>query len=271
MARFLTGLVGVIIFVTAILLWFPVMPIVVLLFIVMALTEMVQAMRSVGINIVPYGAYITVALLWPAYLLLAWEGMLAALVIGVLVTLAWPKNIKRSFQDVSASVMLLVYPVLPLAFLLFTAFMPMQEGRLVIGWGLGISFFMDTMAYYSGSLFGKHQLAPNISPKKTIEGAAGALICAILAAVPVGLWLQGIYTGTVWYVYVIAAIICGMGAMVGDLTASVIKRQLGIKDFGKLLPGHGGILDRFDSIMFALPLTFILVKLYALVTPLVLP
>ena len=105
----------------------------------------------------------------------------------------------------------------------------------------------DTFAYFSGYFFGKHKLIPSVSPKKTVEGAIGGTLFASLGFVIVGF----IYGYSVKNILVLAVI--GLAASVvsqfGDLAASLIKRHYGIKDYGKLFPGHGGVLDRFDSIL----------------------
>ena len=121
------------------------------------------------------------------------------------------------------------------------------------------------MAYVAGRLFGKHKMAPLLSPKKTVEGAIGgvigaALIGAIYAAI-IGRWLHS--GGNHVLIY---AAICAVGAlvsMVGDLAASAIKRNKEIKDYGKLIPGHGGILDRFDSVIITAPIIYTLAFLAA--------
>ena len=115
------------------------------------------------------------------------------------------------------------------------------------------SWGCDTCAYCVGMLIGKHKMAPVLSPKKSIEGAVGGVVGAVLLGVIYAFFTKG---GMLEY-----GIICGVGAlisMVGDLAASAIKRNQGIKDYGKLIPGHGGILDRFDSVIFTAPVIYYL-------------
>ena len=115
------------------------------------------------------------------------------------------------------------------------------------------SWGCDTCAYCVGVLIGQHKMAPVLSPKKSIEGAVGGVAGAVLLGVIYAFFTKG---GMVEY-----GIICGVGAlisMVGDLAASAIKRNQGIKDYGKLIPGHGGILDRFDSVIFTAPVIYYL-------------
>ena len=125
------------------------------------------------------------------------------------------------------------------------------------------SWGCDTCAYCVGMLIGKHKMSPILSPKKSVEGAVGgvvgaALLGAIYAAV-VGKYLQA-ENQVVMY-----AVICAVGAlisMVGDLAASAIKRNHEIKDYGTLIPGHGGILDRFDSVIFTAPIIYFLASTF---------
>lgn len=118
------------------------------------------------------------------------------------------------------------------------------------------AFIADTGAYFVGSMFGKHKLCPAISPKKSIEGFFGGLIFNTIAFPLLGL-LFTIFNPLLKPNYIILAImglICALCGCVGDLFASYIKRSTGIKDFGKIMPGHGGVLDRFDSFLAVVPL-----------------
>ena len=110
----------------------------------------------------------------------------------------------------------------------------------------------DTFAYFCGFFFGKHKLIPDVSPKKTIEGSVGGTIFCILAMLGYGWIVQRISVGEVsanYLVLGISGLFMSVVSQVGDLLMSAIKRTFGIKDYGKLFPGHGGVLDRFDSVM----------------------
>ena len=118
----------------------------------------------------------------------------------------------------------------------------------------------DTCAYCVGMLFGKHKMTPKLSPKKSVEGAVGGVIGAALLTIIYGFLFKGSMGVDNQYILMMA-LICAAGAllsMVGDLAASAIKRNYEIKDYGKLIPGHGGILDRFDSVIFTAPVIFYL-------------
>lgn len=128
------------------------------------------------------------------------------------------------------------------------------HGRVYIMTAFLLAMVPDTGAYFVGTFLGKHKLCPVISPHKTVEGAIGGLVVTILAMLLYTLLLRAALHFRVNYLYAVVYAILGTGAsMLGDLTFSVIKRQTKIKDFGTLLPGHGGILDRFDSTSMVAP------------------
>lgn len=138
----------------------------------------------------------------------------------------------------------------------------LQDGAFIVWLIFLCSWGCDTCAYCVGVLIGKHKMAPKLSPKKSIEGAVGGVAGAVLLggiyAAVVGPYLEA--DNQIW----VYALICGIGAlisMVGDLAASAIKRNHDIKDYGKLIPGHGGIMDRFDSVIFTAPMIYFLATL----------
>ncbi len=135
----------------------------------------------------------------------------------------------------------------------------MVSGRHFILMPFIMAFMSDTGAYFAGRFFGRHKLAPVISPKKTVEGVIGGVIASVLGMIIYAVVLQFAFKFQVSYVYaVLYGILGSVCAVFGDLCFSVIKRQTGIKDYGNLIPGHGGILDRFDSMMVVGPVAEIL-------------
>ena len=124
----------------------------------------------------------------------------------------------------------------------------------------------DTFAYFSGILFGKHKLIPKISPKKTVEGAIGGVIFCVIAFVVYGITVEKIVDGVRFSFAVLAAVglVMSVVSMIGDLVASSIKRTYGIKDYGNLFPGHGGVLDRFDSVLFVAPTVYYFSGIFAI-------
>lgn len=137
-----------------------------------------------------------------------------------------------------------------------------ENGRFFVLIPFVLAFLSDTGAYFAGISIGKHKLAPTISPKKTIEGVFGGIAGAMIGMVLYCLVLNLAFDFEVNYLYaLIYGAVGSVGAVFGDLCFSVIKRQTGIKDYGNLIPGHGGILDRFDSMMVVGPLSQILLIL----------
>ncbi len=140
----------------------------------------------------------------------------------------------------------------------------LADGAIIVWLIFLSSWGCDTCAYCVGVTCGKHKMAPKLSPKKSVEGGVGGVVGAALLGALYALAMNqwgGASASPVQY-----AIICGVGGMisqVGDLAASAIKRNHDIKDYGKLIPGHGGILDRFDSVIFTAPVIYYLAALLA--------
>ena len=124
-----------------------------------------------------------------------------------------------------------------------------------IVYALLVIWVTDSGAYFVGRAMGKKKLWPDISPNKTIEGAVGGILCAVIAAL---LMSQLVDLHTSWMKLIIVTAILSIFGQIGDLVESALKRHYGVKDSGSLLPGHGGILDRFDSLLFVLPLMYFL-------------
>lgn len=141
----------------------------------------------------------------------------------------------------------------------------MLENGIYVVWLIFLcSWVCDTCAYCVGMLcnktIGTHKLAPKLSPKKSVEGAVGGVVGSVLLGMLYAYFVKGYLKG-IENPVMILALICGVGAVIsqiGDLAASAIKRNYDIKDYGKLIPGHGGILDRFDSVIFTAPMIYFL-------------
>ena len=169
-----------------------------------------------------------------------------------------------TFEDVAVSVF--AGALVPFGFSVFIRLRDMfqieQFGIYLIFYGLICALATDSGAQLAGMAFGKHKMSPNISPKKTVEGAIGGLIFSlILNAVALILYnrLAGFKMDEFAVTVLLAACLpVSFLGMMGDLSASVLKRNFGVKDFGKIFPGHGGVMDRFDSSMFTLPVTYAL-------------
>ena len=190
-------------------------------------------------------------------LLLGFEsyGLMTVLVSLILIMFVYVFTYpKYNAHQIMSAFFGVVYVAVMLSFILLTRNLP--DGKFIVWLIFLCSWGCDTCAYCVGMLIGKHKMAPVLSPKKSVEGGIGGVVGAGLLGV--------IYAAAIQGPMVEYAVICGIGAlisMVGDLAASAIKRNQGIKDYGKLIPGHGGILDRFDSVIFTAPVIYYLAKI----------
>lgn len=176
---------------------------------------------------------------------LEWLIMMTAL---LLIYVVLKKN-KFTFDDVGFLLVSVFY--VGVGFYYFMATREATDGLLYIVFALVVVWSTDSGAYFVGRKLGKHKLWPEISPKKTIEGFVGGIVIAVIAAV-IFEWISGLEVK--WTVLLIVTVIASVIGQLGDLVESAIKRHYGVKDSGNILPGHGGILDRFDSLLFVLPL-----------------
>ena len=135
-----------------------------------------------------------------------------------------------------------------------------NHGSMLIWLVFIISWCCDTFAYYSGRKFGKHKLCPRVSPKKTVEGSLGGILGSVVGILIWGYFNQNI--NFMWYQLILLGVIGSIISQIGDLSASLIKRYIGIKDYGNIMPGHGGILDRFDSILFTSPVVYYYIVMF---------
>lgn len=197
------------------------------------------------------------AVLYYGALLLGFEkyGTMAILLALILLMFVYVFTYPRyKAEQIMSAFFGVVYVAVMLSFILLTR--NLENGKFIVWLIFLCSWGCDTCAYCVGMLIGKHKMAPVLSPKKSVEGAVGGVLGAALLGV--------IYAALTHGPIVEYAVICAAGAlisMVGDLAASAIKRNQGIKDYGKLIPGHGGILDRFDSVIFTSPIIFYLTQI----------
>lgn len=195
------------------------------------------------------GYYILMYLKLDSYLLPA---LLVGLILNMFIyVFTYPKY---QVNQIMAAFFGIIYVGVMLSFIYQTRIM---SGGAFHVWLIFLcSWGCDTCAYCVGMTLGKHKMAPTLSPKKSIEGAVGGVLGAA--------GLGAIYAVIIHEAVLEYVIICAVGAlisMVGDLAASAIKRNQDIKDYGTLIPGHGGIMDRFDSVIFVAPIIFVLSKL----------
>ena len=189
----------------------------------------------------------------PAVLCLA--GLFLALMTVYVLTFP-----KYRAGEVSAAVFSFVYAPLMMSFIFLARTLP--YGRFVYALIFFSSWICDTFAYFSGRLFGRHKMAPVLSPKKTIEGAVGGAAGSTLVCFITGIVAEAVYPGArVRLAFALIGLAGSVISMIGDLAASAVKRDHGIKDYGSVIPGHGGIMDRFDSVIFTAPVIYLLAAL----------
>ena len=173
----------------------------------------------------------------------AWN--LAAMAISCLATLLWLMNqgIDGFVRNATASIFTIMYVPFLAGFV--ALLLGRKEGVAAIIVFIAVTVSSDIGGYFAGSRFGKHKLAPNISPKKSWEGAAGSVLLSTVVAVWLIMWLLD----GAWWVGLLLGPATVVTATLGDLVISVIKRDLGIKDMSNIIPGHGGLMDRLDSLL----------------------
>lgn len=170
------------------------------------------------------------------------------------------KHEKKDYKEILSNGFLTIYIVLSMGCVWYA--------KEVYGMTAMLSIFIcawvcDTFAYFTGSFIGKHKLIPHVSPKKTVEGSIGGIIGAIIVCGIYSLLIKkSISTVITFAIFGLVGSIC---SQIGDLSASAIKRDAGIKDFGWIFPGHGGFMDRFDSVMYIAPVFHIMVFILAFI------
>ncbi len=187
--------------------------------------------------------------------------MLSMFVLSVLAAFLWymaaPVSHRRgTTMNIGVTVLGIAYVPLMAGFAL--AMLDLKDGRAVVLSVIGLTFVYDTAAFIVGSWWGNRPLAPTISPKKSLEGAIGATLVVI--AVSVGAVAPAVTALNTVGKSVALAVVVAILAPLGDLAESLIKRDLGVKDMGSVLPGHGGVLDRIDSVLFVVPAAFLFLR-----------
>jgi phosphatidate cytidylyltransferase len=221
-------------------------------FLITAQLEMYLALRRASLHPCMWACMLFAALIYPFYLWKGLPGVVTLFVVLSTVNLVWAIFLpQRKYLDIMASMLLMIYPVWPMFLLILIS--QMGSGKLSTI-ALGIAVFSpvvtDIFAYFVGRYFGRRKLSPLISPKKTLEGALGGLVLSSLIISIAGWFVFRYYSQELdYYHYVVLGFLCSIFAQAGDLTASAIKRFSGIKDFGNVLLGHGGVLDRIDGIL----------------------
>lgn len=226
---------------------------------IIGLHEFYKGFEAAGAKPNYFGGYMSVAVLY--FFAAAFPGeyeyvmlWMAAVVMGSMIY--GFRVDKRKLEDMTSSLMGIMYT----GFLsVHIVFIDQSDLRLLIWLVFLAAFGTDIMAYFTGMAIGKHKLCPHLSPKKSIEGAVGGVIGSMLLCALFGWFVEPEYLT----LCVATGFFGSIVAQFGDLSASAFKRQMGIKDYGNLIPGHGGILDRFDSVLFTAPVVFYCIEIFA--------
>lgn len=188
------------------------------------------------------------------------EALVFAATLTVVAILVWriADGVTGAMRDIGAGALVLLYPCFLAGFAALMLAEPQGRWRIFVF--ILITVFSDIGGYAAGVLFGKHPMAPRLSPKKSWEGFAGSVLtCALVGGVAVPLCLD---TGEWWQGALLGGLIAPV-ATIGDLIESSLKRNLGIKDMSNILPGHGGLMDRLDSLVLVAPLAWFALRLIA--------
>ena len=229
----------------------------------LSIWEMYAALQRVGYRPLRWTGLVFSVLIVPAGYFGGMEAVLALLAMLGFASMAHRLfHPECTLKDILSSVFTLFYIGIPFILIFFTfRLRPEAYGLLAVLTAIACSLNSDVFAFFAGTLFGRRKLSPEISPNKTVEGSAGGVIGSVLTGVVLCLWVQRIWGLSIGLEhFIVLGVLCSVTAQTGDLVASSVKRMAGIKDFGTLFPGHGGMLDRIDSILFTVPVVFVYYK-----------
>ena len=210
-----------------------------------------KTLRIVGLTFV--------VLSFPAYKYAGeFTGVLFLFLLAVAAVLIVLVILDKKVKDGISTVFSMAYPGMFYIFLIaISSVDELYMERFLMIMAFGSAIVTDSFAYFTGVMIGKHKLAENISPKKTVEGAVGGAVFGIIAVYMIGYFGQGMLGISIapWW-YLVLGLALTLLAQVGDLAASKIKRKFGVKDYGKIMGVHGGAMDRLDSLLFVVPAVF---------------
>ncbi len=215
----------------------------------LALREYLDLAEHFRLAPLRYLAYIFAGLMVAGQALGSPLALETALVLMALALVLQPaRDPTQSLGGAASTVLGVLYVALPLALLVVLRQAP--RGKYLVVYVLVLTWVGDTAAYYAGGALGRHKLAPRLSPAKTWEGAIASLMAAAIVG---GLFLWHYFPAVPWWLNLLTAVTVNAAGQVGDLAESALKRGAGVKDSGSLIPGHGGLLDRVDALLFAIP------------------
>ena len=246
-------------------------------FVVMGGLEMRRALRAGGHNVLLVPQIVLFAVLYPLFFFFKTEGIAIAMALSACIAMVqFTFSAKVTLSDLGYTVFELFYPSVFVAMIMAVNW---YAGDLIALFLLmAVPLVSDAAAYFVGSKFGKRKLFPSVSPNKTVAGFVGGIVGAMLAACGIMLLFDifHLFDGVPnvritalsehWWasvlLYALLGVLIMAAGMVGDLVASRIKRQVGIKDYGRIFPGHGGVMDRMDSVIFAMPIVYLFFTIY---------
>ena len=274
--RIITGLIAGAFFISMMLaLYTPIFPLFVCLLSGVAVFEINKVM---GLKYKPlkFLSILTASLLPLAITYSQFNSFFPFLIIYTVLMLSWMLGDYEHTKFVTVASSVFVSIALPFAlstmvlfrdiYLRYPKHFSKHDGLFLLIMALFCAWMTDIFAYFVGVKFGKHKMSPNISPKKSIDGAVGGVIGAIILNLILCAVFKNCFPGksTMMSYFVVAPLsaVLSLTSMLGDLSASVIKRNFGVKDYGNILPGHGGVMDRFDSVIFVMPVLYAFVMLW---------
>lgn len=260
--RIISSIVGLVLFMTAMLIHDVAATVLIAAISVIAMIELLSALKTSGHNPVSTIGILSCAVILYGIISPDYRDpllyMLAAVSTGLSLVMIF-RHEKYSVADAALTLFAIAYIVFMFSFIARTRLM--INGAHTVWIIFAGSWGADTAAYFTGRQYGRKKLLPEISPNKTVEGALGGLIGGIVFVMLIGIFIKPYVKDISWFDFASMGIICGLFSQLGDWTASLIKRFTGVKDFGKIIPGHGGVLDRFDSVMITAPLIYAYLKL----------
>lgn len=252
---------GLVLVLGAVLLLVPSMfPVLVALALMLCALEVIRALEHADMHVPELPMLIGVVGMVVSTAVFGSTGLLAATAVIICAVILW--RIAESLgmpalRDICASVFTLAW--VPLLGSFAVLLQQQDRGIILVLLAVLVPVGNDTGGYIAGVLFGRHPMAPRISPKKSWEGLVGSLIGGVAVAVAITALLLGLP----WWIGAVIGVVLVVVSTCGDLAQSLLKRDLGIKDMGDILPGHGGMLDRLDSVLLAAPTTYILLEVLA--------
>lgn len=250
-------LLGAIVLVS-LLVWKPLFVGVVTVGITLGVWELIEALRSGRIAAPQLPTLAAACILVPVAYLAGPEGLSVAFALSCLAILLWRtgSGAEGAIRDIAGGVFITAYVPLMAGLAMLLVAEPDGVSRIIVF--ILVTICSDIGGYAVGATLGRHPMAPALSPKKSWEGFAGSVLsCVVVAVISVTLLLDGL-----WWAGIILGVAVACFATMGDLAESTLKRDLGIKDMGTLLPGHGGLMDRLDSLVMTIPVTFAVLTIF---------